>query len=654
MSATVRRYPFRVRPLHRETAESYSRRVLRRNLEDDGHKAQLIRESGATTVAGKHAAWLSILSTKAGRDLAYVVSPHSDGMSHIDGTSCEFCTDQLPERWMCTLCSQGAEVRQHPHFDDLVCLNHRRWVGLTDSPASQHAIGLQHVEAARVFAKLRRTGRLDVRLYILLTSTLTAATSSDGGQFTTEEQAFPTIVQLAKTLTSTSFARQFFDTRSTFAAAYEHLRKLVHHVVGEAAVTTVRALWLYLRPAVVTLRTCIARKTEYSTSWPHDYRLSSAVATEMVRRADALEPFDRYLEVTGDTPLTVARLGPASFLTRTAEQSNGSTTTRRKELSICSRGHQFESSTVGPDYFVFPRKMPRCPVCSTRLIQPGINDLATTHPAVAREFDETMNYGLTAADISASSKTKYNWRCPYGHSHSSTASNRTSAKSKCPVCLQRVVVAGVNDVATTHPDIVATWHPSYLTLVPPSSLTHGSNRVIDWLCENEHEYSMRLWDRVNGGGCPECTRANNQKGEFNLRITHPALAAEWHPSLNGERQPEDFTHGSKESACWLCPVGHEYWTRIERRTRGYNCKVCSRRTLVPNVNDLATTEPILASEYHPYMNRRSAEETLAGTARHWWLCKAHGHKTQQAVVHRIKSRGCSECPAHERILATAS
>lgn len=653
MTTINRRYPFRVRPLHRETIDSYSSRVLAANFEDDLHKAQLIRGSGARTVGAKRTEWLAILSAKSGRDLSLLVAPHSDRILHVDGTVCEFCTDHIPERWMCSLCARGAAVRQHAHFDNVVCLKHSRWVGLTDDSSDQHTVGLEHVEAARDFARLRKTGRLDVRLYKLLMTTLTTAASSVRAQFGTEAQAFPTVIRLAKALTSDGFARRFFDTRAVFTAAHEYLREVVQRGVGEPATALVRALWLYLRPAVVALRASILHDTSYSASSPHDYGIPHTVARELIDRAGALEPFDRYLVVTGDTPLTVARFGPATLLTRAAGKSNEHKA-RRRELSICSRGHQFESETVRPAYFVLHARVARCPVCSTRLIQPGINDLKSTHPDVAREFDVAMNFGLTASDISASSRTKYNWRCPFGHSYSSTASNRTSAKSKCPVCLQRIVVAGVNDVATTHPHIVATWHPSYLTLVPPSTVTHGSNKVIDWLCENEHEYSMRLWERVSGGGCSQCSRMTNQKSEFNLRITHPAIAAEWHPALNGERQPDDFTHGSKESACWLCPAGHEYWTRIERRTRGYNCKVCSRRTLVPNVNDLATTEPILATEYHPYMNRRGAEETLAGTERHWWLCKAHGHKTQQAMVHRRKSRGCAECPPNERILATAA
>ena len=44
-----------------------------------------------------------------------------------------------------------------------------------------------------------------------------------------------------------------------------------------------------------------------------------------------------------------------------------------------------------------------------------------------------------------------------------------------------------------------------------------------------------------------------KKEKDTLDITHPDLAAQWHPTLNGDLKPSDFTYGSGEMVMWLLP-----------------------------------------------------------------------------------------------------
>ncbi|WP_217508813.1 zinc-ribbon domain-containing protein [Curtobacterium pusillum] len=68
------------------------------------------------------------------------------------------------------------------------------------------------------------------------------------------------------------------------------------------------------------------------------------------------------------------------------------------------------------------------------------------------------------------------------------------------------------------------------------------------------------------------------------------------------------------------------------------------------VNDLATTDPLLVTEWHDYLNGSKRPELMfAGTDRYWWKC-AFGHVQQQSVPNRRKSRGCTECKPEDRIL----
>ena len=92
-------------------------------------------------------------------------------------------------------------------------------------------------------------------------------------------------------------------------------------------------------------------------------------------------------------------------------------------------------------------------------------------------------------------------------------------------------------------------------------------------------------------------------GISNLTITHPQLAAEWHPTKNGDLTPENVTYGSNKKVWWLCPKGHDYQAKIGNRAMlGRGCPYCAGKRVIVGINDLATTHPQLAAEWHPAKN----------------------------------------------------
>ena len=92
----------------------------------------------------------------------------------------------------------------------------------------------------------------------------------------------------------------------------------------------------------------------------------------------------------------------------------------------------------------------RCPQCSGRRAITGVDDLATTHPALAAEL---VNQSL-ATTLKAGSNASVLWQCRVNPSHTwhATIYSRTTKKSGCPYCSGRIIVPGVNDLATTHPN----------------------------------------------------------------------------------------------------------------------------------------------------------------------------------------------------------
>lgn len=141
-------------------------------------------------------------------------------------------------------------------------------------------------------------------------------------------------------------------------------------------------------------------------------------------------------------------------------------------------------------------------------------------------------------------------------------------------------------------------------------------------------------------------------GDNDLATLNPSLANEWHPTKNGKLRPVDVTPGSSKEVWWLCPEGHSYLMVVNHRSqRGYGCPYCSGHRVIKGVNDLATTNPELASEwdYEKNINLAPSDVSAGSQKRVWWVCEK-GHTYEQRIIKRAK-RGysCPYCSGHKAL-----
>lgn len=93
--------------------------------------------------------------------------------------------------------------------------------------------------------------------------------------------------------------------------------------------------------------------------------------------------------------------------------------------------------TCGYSWDAFPVTILRscsCPCCTNRVAVTGVNDLATTHPEVAAEWDYERNGELKPTDVVAGSSKRIWWRCPEGHEWQAIIYRRKAGGCSCPVC----------------------------------------------------------------------------------------------------------------------------------------------------------------------------------------------------------------------------
>ena len=229
-----------------------------------------------------------------------------------------------------------------------------------------------------------------------------------------------------------------------------------------------------------------------------------------------------------------------------------------------------------------------CPFCAGK--RPSItNRLDIKNPKVSDEFDLDANGGLKPSDFVEKSAKKVWWVCKENSKHKWKAAieNRTYAKrpSGCPYCANKAV-NHENNLLVKFPEVAKQWHPTKNGNVKPEDIYFATYKKYWWKCDigEDHVWEAAVEDRtgvhyknkkrkMTGTGCPACT--GRQVADSNrLSIQFPRVAKEWHPTKNGDLQPDEFSKGSKEKVWWKCHNGHEWESTITNRARGRDCPDC--------------------------------------------------------------------------------
>lgn len=206
-----------------------------------------------------------------------------------------------------------------------------------------------------------------------------------------------------------------------------------------------------------------------------------------------------------------------------------------------------------------------------------------------------------------------------------------------------------NSLAEKNPELAKEWHPTLNGDLTPWDVTCGGIIKVWWLCEKGHEWDTATGVRTRGSGCPYCSGRRAIKGENDLKTLNSDLAKEWHPELNGDLTPGEVTHFSNKSAWWRCSMGHEWESRVSDRAHGNGCPYCAGKKVLKGFNDLATTNPKLAEEWHPSLNEDLTpfDVTSGSGKKVWWQC-AKGHDWNAMVASRNKGAGCKQCIAESQ------
>ena len=129
---------------------------------------------------------------------------------------------------------------------------------------------------------------------------------------------------------------------------------------------------------------------------------------------------------------------------------------------------------------------------------------------------------------------------------------------------------------------MAELHPDLNDGLDPHRITLGSDHRATWLCTrcpcgHPHVWEANVQSRAQRGrGCPVCTDCQPCRCN-SLAVKHPDIAAQWHPTLNAGRQPQDLLPGSGARVWWTCARHGGWQAVVKERTcaGGSGCPQCA-------------------------------------------------------------------------------
>lgn len=216
-----------------------------------------------------------------------------------------------------------------------------------------------------------------------------------------------------------------------------------------------------------------------------------------------------------------------------------------------------------------------CTFCAGLELLVGFNDLATTHPELAARLADPD----VAKTIMKTTRGKFEWFCPDDFRHPTwhTTVFRDTFQACCPTCRGFTVVPGVNDLATTHPDVAE----SLVDQSRVTTLTAKNNGYFWWKCLTDSRHQNWYASVANRTACPYprlcpvCLGKTVQRGINDFATTHPEFAGKL-------VSPEDaflYTAGSECKILWQCDEVMEHqWRACPQNVvlRGRWCPTCAK------------------------------------------------------------------------------
>ena len=133
---------------------------------------------------------------------------------------------------------------------------------------------------------------------------------------------------------------------------------------------------------------------------------------------------------------------------------------------------------------------------------------AEEYPEIAAEWDNDLNGINTPNNFTKASHQKVYWKCTNGHpSYLASIANRVYGEKGCPICANRKILVGYNDLGTVYPFIASQWdYERNYPKTPQDVFPREANKYW-WICPICNEsYQATVSNRTAGKNHIKCAQ----------------------------------------------------------------------------------------------------------------------------------------------------
>lgn len=225
-------------------------------------------------------------------------------------------------------------------------------------------------------------------------------------------------------------------------------------------------------------------------------------------------------------------------------------------------------------------------IVENRYLRDEENNFIKYKPELIEDWDYEKNKTVNPRSITRGCGFLINWKChECGYEWKARVGDRIKGDG-CPCCNRRVLVEGVNDFATLHPDSLDEWDYDN-NKIPPSKIASYKYKA-SWKCKKcGFKWEATINDKIireDRTGCPNCARKAIAKKRHERAlekgrafVLFPELKNSWLAEKNPGVDVFDISVGSATRYWWKCQdCGNEWQSSPHNRLRGGKISRCPK------------------------------------------------------------------------------
>ncbi len=292
-----------------------------------------------------------------------------------------------------------------------------------------------------------------------------------------------------------------------------------------------------------------------------------------------------------------------------------------------------------------------------------LSNLLKDNTFIMKYWDYKKNMNNDLDKLTIGSNKKVWWICEKGHSYDQVIRSKVKGIG-CPICSNKKVLKGYNDLATTNPELLKEWNydKNVKLGLNPESVTKGGEKKVWWICPTCKEtYECMLYSKRENVGCPYCSNKTIKKGLNDIFTINPSWKKYWDYKENEKRgiNPYKLSRNSHIKASWICSICEKKFVRSLSKTKNVVlCSDCSINNGVTNriktytekYGSLSEMYPEIAKEWDYEKNGvlKPNDVTSHSSQKVWWICP-NGHSYKSSISHKVNGRGCPKCSKEKSI-----